>query len=237
MSEPGTSTPILEVTGLSASIGGYQILSGVDLRVEEGATVAVLGRNGVGKTTTLRTIMGFVSVEEGDIRFRGVSLVGLPTHEIAQLGIAYVPEDRGLFPYLTVEENLKVPKSTPEAWDYVFELFPALRDKIRQQASLLSGGQQQMLSIARALIQRPALLLLDEPCQGLAPLLINELVEQLRILRESVSIVVVEQNMRVARRLGEHVTILDDGKSVLHGPIDLLDSDAANVERYLGIAV
>jgi branched-chain amino acid transport system ATP-binding protein len=235
-SDHDPAPPLLKVSGLQASIGGYHILHGVDLTVPENATLAVLGRNGAGKTTTLRSIMGFVGdLPVGSIEFKGERLDGLATHVIARRGLGFVPEDRGLFPFLTVEENLRVPTSTPRMWDYVMTLFPVLKDKLKQQAGLLSGGQQQMLSIGRALIQEPELLLLDEPCQGLAPLLIDELLEQLRQLGEHMTIVLVEQNIEVARRLADAFVVLDDGQSVMHGTINDLDTRMGEIEHYLAV--
>lgn len=234
-SEAASGEPLLRVGGLEASIDGYHILYGIDLAVERNSTIAMLGRNGAGKTTTLKSIMGFVPDTNGEISFNGESLLGVQTYEICHRGIAYVPEDRGLFPFLTVEENLKVPRSAPEAWDNVFELFPILKERIKQQAGLLSGGQQQMLSIGRALIQGPELLLLDEPCQGLAPLLIDDLVERLLSLKSQMSIVLVEQNIAVARRLGDRFVVLDDGRSVLSGTIADLDTNIQQVEEYLAV--
>lgn len=229
--------PLLQVRSLDASIGGYHILQGVNFSVPKNTTLAILGRNGAGKTTTLRSIMGFVTdLSTGSIEFKGEYLDGLATHLIARRGISFVPEDRGLFPFLTVEENLRVPTSTPRMFEYVMTLFPMLKEKLKQPAGLLSGGQQQMLSISRALIQEPELLLLDEPSQGLAPLIINELLERLGQLKEHMTIVLVEQ-IEVARQLADEFVVLDDGESVMHGTISDLDTKMDEIERYLAVSV
>lgn len=236
LSNGAKAAPLLRLEAVEALIDRYHILHGVDFVIEAGSSVAMLGRNGVGKTTTLKAILNAVSETRGSIYFGGRDITSLSTHEIVRCGIAYVPEDRGLFPFLTVEENLRVPVSDSRAWDYVLELFPVLKDRMRQTAGLLSGGQQQMLSIARALIQEPELLLLDEPSQGLAPLIVEELVERLRSLSGRTTILLVEQNLDVAKRLCDSFVIIDDGKSVLTGATAHMDGMSAEIERYLSVA-
>lgn len=224
--------PILEITGLRAAIETFQILHRVDLQAHESQTTVILGRNGAGKTTTLRSVMGFIHQLEGSIRFRGEELIGHPTHEIAGLGLGYVPENRGMFPDLTVEENLLVSAPRGPAWDRVLELFPVVRDRLKSKAGQLSGGQQQMLSVSRALLREPKLLLLDEPSKGLAPLIIDELIETLLALQSQTTILLVEQNLKMARALGQHFVILDDGYSVASGTLEEIEKEG-HAERFL----
>jgi len=223
---------LLEIRGLRASIETFQILHNVDVDAREGETTVILGRNGAGKTTTLRSVLGFLDQVEGSIRFQGRELVGMRTHQIAGAGIGYVPENRGMFPDLTVEENLLVSAPRGPVWDQVLDMFPVVRDRLKSKAGQLSGGQQQMLSISRALLREPTLLILDEPSKGLAPLIIDELIGTLRGLQSHTSILLVEQNLKMARALGQHFVMLDDGYSVASGTLEEIESEGA-AERFL----
>jgi branched-chain amino acid transport system ATP-binding protein len=228
--------PLLTVDGIRASIGSYTVLSDVTLSVTAGKTTVVLGRNGAGKTTTLRTIIGFIKPTAGSVRFEGEPIDNLRVHEIVRRGIAYVPEDRGVFGPLSVEENLRLAAPPDADWDSVLELFPILRERMAQRAGQLSGGQQQMLTVARALLQRPKLLILDEPSKGLAPLLVDELMTALQTLSQQTTILVVEQNLAAARKLGDRFVVIDDGVTVAQGDIDELAADDGVVERFLTLS-
>jgi branched-chain amino acid transport system ATP-binding protein len=227
--------PLLAVRGLRASIGPFRILEGVDLEVGEGETLVVLGRNGAGKTTTLRTIMGFVPAAGGSIELDGDEISGVPVDEVARRGVGYVPEDRGIFGTLTVEENLRVAAPPGPVWERVLDGFPAVRERLDARAGQLSGGQQQMLSVARALLREPRLLLLDEPSTGLAPSVIKDLIDTLRELQTGMTLVLVEQNLQVARALGRRFTILEEGRTVAAGPMDELRDDSSLTERFLAL--
>lgn len=226
---------LLEVTGLAASIGEFKILHDVSFAVERAQVTVVLGRNGAGKTTTLRSIMGLIPQVSGSIDYREAPIMGLRTDVIANRGISYVPENRGMFTALTIEENLLVASPKRAEWSVVLDLFPILRDKMGSRAGQLSGGQQQMLSIARALLRHPELLILDEPTKGLAPLAVDEIVRALQSLTDQTTILLVEQNLSVARRLGTRFALIDDGISVATGsmsdPEQLLKA-----EQYLTIS-
>lgn len=228
---------LLVVDGVAASIGSYEILHDVSLSVREQATTVLLGRNGAGKTTTLRTIMGFVRPSQGSVTYRGDSIARQAPHRVARRGIAYVPEDRGMFPDLTVAENLRVANPKTDSWPQVFELFPILKDRLGSAAGQLSGGQQQMLTVARALLQEPALLLLDEPSKGLAPLVIEEMMEALRGLRQETTILLVEQNLDAARKLGDDFVVLDDGRTVAQGSMSDMAAQEDAIERFLTVSV
>lgn len=227
---------LLEVRDLRASIGSYQILHGVSFDVRAGGTTVVLGRNGVGKTTTLRTIMGYVDQTEGAIAFHGEPILGMAPYAIARRGLGFVPEHRGIFKGLTVGENLRLASPDESDWEIGMELFPALRGRLDDYAGGLSGGQQQMLTVARALAQSPELLLLDEPTQGLAPLVIDEMVTALQQLSSRTTILLVEQNLDVARRLADDAVIIDDGRTVAAGKVAALE-EAADIERYLTVSM
>jgi branched-chain amino acid transport system ATP-binding protein len=231
---------LLETAGLCAFYGATQVLFGLDLKVAEGGVTALLGANGAGKTTTLRAISGMVRVT-GDVRFSGQSLAGLAIEDIARLGIAHVPQGRGTFVRQTVEENLQIGAMSRRDRagisadiDRAYGYFPRLRERHRQQAGTLSGGEQQMLAMARALMLRPRLMLLDEPSFGLAPLIVRELFAILRTLNEAekVSMLVVEQNASLALDLA--VGLIETGRLVSAGTPDALRKDE-NVRRaYLG---
>lgn len=233
--------PLLVIEGLHTYIGQHHILQGVDLQVPEGGVTVLLGRNGAGKTTTLRSILGLWKPAAGSIRFAGRELRGLPTHAVARLGIGYVPEHRAIFRTLTVEENLRVAERRPgdlaRRRDLLYDLFPDLARFAHLPAGRLSGGQQQMLAIARALVPDNRLLLIDEPSEGLAPVIIEQLIEALRALSAETTILLVEQNFRVASRLGNTYAILENGRTVAAGRMADLLQDAATVQRYLGVSL
>ncbi len=200
----------------------------------------LLGRNGAGKTTTLRTVMGLIAARRGEVRFDGEPIAGRAPHLVARLGIGYVPEGQGIFGTLTVDENLRVAQRTfdaaaPDRLRRVFELFPDLGRFRRARAATLSGGQKQMLAIARALVNPNRLLLIDEPSKGLAPIVIEHLVEALRAMKRDLTVVLVEQNLAMAEALGDDFCLLDDGRTVHAGPMAALAADAALKQRYLGV--
>jgi len=210
----------LQAQDLQTFYGRSHILHGVGLEVNEGEIVALLGRNGAGKTTTLRSIMGLTPSREGSVTIFGKDASRMPTFQIAGLGVGYVPEGRRIFPNLTVEDNLMVPLVRPGPWtvDRVFKYFPALAERRRNLGRQLSGGEQEMLSIGRALLLNPRLLLLDEPSQGLAPLIVKEVFRIIAAMREEgISVLVVEQNVRVSLGIADRAYVLDDGKIVYSG--------------------
>ncbi len=228
-------TDAVAVSDLHVSIAGSHILQGVSFNVPTGGVTALLGRNGVGKTTTLRAILGLVA-SSGQIQVLGHDVENWPTHRIVRLGIGYVPEDRDVFSALTVEQNLRLAESSAAArYDDVFSLFPELKQRARQRAGTLSGGQQQMLSIARALLNDRPLLLVDEPSKGLAPKLVSEFASVLERAAEHSTVLLVEQNLGVVKRLADHVVVLDHGEVVHRGGAGDLD-DPALVRRLLGVA-
>ncbi len=221
---------------------GFVVLRGVSLAVREGQVVALLGSNGAGKSTLLRTVMGLIpdQPEKGEILFRGVRLNGRDPDAITRLGVALVPEGRGLFPELTVEENLRLAgyarRFRRTDYEAVLDRFPVLRARLWQQAGTLSGGEQQMLAIARALLLRPSLLLLDEPSLGLAPRVVAEIFSILQALhREGIPILLVEQNARMALQVAHYGYVLEAGRLVLEGPADRLREDPNVQELYLGV--
>lgn len=231
---------LLQVKGLHTYIGQYHILQGVDLEVPEGAVTVLLGRNGAGKTTTLRTIMGLWKPAQGEIWFNGQRIDGLPTHAIARLGIGYVPEERAIFRGLTVEENLRVAErrrgDLERKRDFIFHLFPDLERLYYWPAGQLSGGQQQMLAIARALVPDNRLILIDEPTEGLAPVVVEQLMHALQELSQTTTILLVEQNFRVAAHVAAYYTIIEEGRSVHHGRMADLLANREVIRRYLGVA-
>jgi branched-chain amino acid transport system ATP-binding protein len=233
-------TDILEVRDIHTFIGQFHILEGVSVSVPKGGITVLLGRNGAGKTTTLRSIMGLTPPAQGTITFDGRAINGMSTHAIAALGIGYVPENRGIFKELTVRENLQLAERkrgdlTAKA-DLIFTLFPDLKRLIALPGGNLSGGQQQMLSVARALVPDNRLLLIDEPSEGLAPVIIEQLIAAIRQLAGQVSVLLVEQNFRVASLLAQHYVIIDDGQSPERGRMSDLVGDQALIQRYLGVA-
>jgi branched-chain amino acid transport system ATP-binding protein len=239
----------LEVEDLHSYYGLAYILDGVSLRVPESRLVALLGRNGMGKTTLIRSLMGLSppDVRAGSVKYRGRDLVGRAPHEIAQLGVGLVPQGRRVFRSLTVVENLVMAareskvagRSAAEHWDLerVFGLFPRLAERSRVRASALSGGEQQMLAIGRALMTNPELLLMDEPSEGLAPLLVQQLGQQLLELKQtSISILLVEQNLGLALKLADEVYILEKGRIVHQSSPAALEADQDARRRFLGVA-
>jgi branched-chain amino acid transport system ATP-binding protein len=236
------SEPILTFDGVHADIAQYHILHGVDLSVPRGAVTMLLGRNGVGKTTTLRTIMGHWQARAGRISFDGQDITQLRTPARARLGIGYVPEDMGIFADLTVEENMTLAAVSgpldPARRDWIFSVFPPLGTFWRSEAGNLSGGQKQMLTIARAMAEERALYLIDEPTKGLAPAIVSTMAGALRELkRAGASILLVEQNFAVAKSLGDHAAVMDDGRVVWTGAMSDLAEDAALQERLMGLSM
>jgi branched-chain amino acid transport system ATP-binding protein len=236
------SAPILDVRGLEAWYGPARALHDVDFAVEEGGVTAVLGANGAGKTTILRALSGLIR-RAGDIRFRGRPIGALATEDIARLGVAHVPDGRGTFVDLTVEENLRLGayvrsnrREVRNDFDRVFGLFPRLGERRRQQAGTLSGGEQQMLAIARALLMRPQLLMLDEPSFGLAPLVVEEIFRTLGEINraEGVSLLLVEQNASMALDLADRAVLIETGSVALSGPSRAIRADDSVRRAYLG---
>jgi branched-chain amino acid transport system ATP-binding protein len=231
----GDSELAVELADLHVTIGGSHILQGVNLQVPGGGVTALLGRNGVGKTTTLRAMLG-LAPSTGKIRVLGHDVAGWPTHQTVRLGVGYVPEDRDVFAGLTVRDNLRLAETGGSVrYEAVYSLFPELRQRARQLAGTLSGGQQQMLAIGRVLLHERPLLLVDEPTKGLSPRFVTEVVSALERLSASATILMVEQNVHVVRRLAEHVIVLDRGRVVHTGPVGELDSEPL-VRRLLGVS-
>ena len=239
-----TAAPLLAVQDLHAYYGEAHILQGVSLAVNPGEVVTLIGRNGAGKTTTLRSIMGIVAPRRGRITFDGFELAGLPTHTIAQRGIAYVPEERRILPNLSVEENLRlgllgggVAKAGGEtAMNEVLGYFPRLRERLVQKGKSLSGGEQQMLAIARGLVASPKLMLVDEPTEGLSPIIVASLTEILReINRRGTTILLVEQILEVALALSHRLYVMDQGRIQFEGTPEALRADPAIQQRFLGV--
>lgn len=225
---------ILEVRGLSVSVFGSSILQDVSFTVPEGQVTALLGRNGVGKTTTLKAILGLMP-RTGSITFGGKELQQMSTHEIVREGIAYVPEDRDVFSALSVSENLKLAERIDNPhYDRVFDLFPDLKERSEQRAGTLSGGQQQMLAIGRALLNGDPLLLIDEPSKGLAPRLVADVARALDKAAEVATVVLVEQNLEMVKHTANHVVILDTGKVIYEGGPEILKDEAA-MQSMLGV--
>jgi branched-chain amino acid transport system ATP-binding protein len=231
---------LLTVESIQTYIGQFHILEGVSLTVPQGSITALLGRNGAGKTTTLRSIMGLLAPRAGRIVLDGQDIAGRPAYNIAALGVGYVPENRAIFRDLTVEENLKIAErrkgDLARHADLIFNLFPDLKRFYSLPGGQLSGGQQQMLAIARALVPDNRLLLIDEPSEGLAPIIIEHIGAALRRLSEYITVLLVEQNFRMAAQLADQYYILDDGRSVQAGRMADLVRDPALVTRYLGAA-
>lgn len=231
---------LLEVSNIETFIGQFHILEGVTLNVPRGMIVALLGRNGAGKTTTLKSIIGLTPPREGQIRFNGQQIQGLRSFDVASMGIGFVPEHRAIFRDLTVEENLRIAERRKGDYerksDMIFELFPDLKRLIKLSGSNLSGGQQQMLAIARALVPDNQLLLIDEPTEGLAPVIIESLMDAIRQLSATTTILLVEQNFIVASQLAERYVIIEEGTSVQQGEMADLVDDKATIRRYLGAA-
>jgi branched-chain amino acid transport system ATP-binding protein len=231
---------LLEVEDVHTDIGQHHILQGVSLRVRVDAVTVLLGRNGAGKTTTMRTIMGVLHPRQGAVRLDGRAIHALPPYEIARLGIGYVPEGQGIFATLTVDENLRVAvldegPDTRRRLAHCFELFPDLARFRHARAGTLSGGQKQMLAIARAFINPTRLLLIDEPSKGLAPIIVEHLIEALGAMKQHTTVLLVEQNFAMASRLADEFYLIDDGRTVRHGAMAALAADHELKKKYLGL--
>jgi branched-chain amino acid transport system ATP-binding protein len=229
---------ILEVSEINSFYGLGHILHGLSLRVDEGEVVALLGRNGAVKTTSLRSISGLTPPRSGAIVYKGRDIAGVDPHRISRLGIALVPETRDIFSFLTVRENLAIARRDASRWqlETVLERFPSLRERLTHKGRELSGGEQQMLAIARALLTGPDLLLLDEPSQGLAPLVVDAVMGTIRALKaERVSMLLVEQNAEMALQLADRVYVIDHGTVVFEGTPAQLRADAQVTATYLGV--
>ncbi len=229
---------LLALRDVNTFIGQFHILEGVSLDVPEGSIVALLGRNGAGKTTTLRTVIGLERASSGSITFDGVELIGRRSFDIAAMGIGYVPEKRAIFGDLSVRENLLIAERTKgdlaRKEDMIFGLFPDLKRLIGLGGTDLSGGQQQMLAVARALVADNRLLLIDEPSEGLAPVIIEQMMEAIRALSDHTTVLLVEQNFIVASRLATTYVIVEEGRSVQSGAMADLVADHDTINRYLG---
>ncbi len=236
----GGARPVLQVEGIHTYYGSSHILHDVSLEVREGEVVLLLGRNGAGKTTTLRSVMGLTRARRGRVLLFERDVTRWASHEIATLGLGYVPEGRRIFPYLTVEENLRVAAGKRRGdWtvDRVYELFPALRQRRRHLGRQLSGGEQEMLAIGRALLLNPLLLVLDEPSQGLAPLVVRLVLDTLeRLKQEGVSMLLAEQNAHLGLQVADRVYVLDDGRVVYHGPAEELRRDEERTRALTGVS-
>ena len=231
---------ILDVQNIHTFIGQYHILQGVDVRVPKGSIIALLGRNGAGKTTTLKSILGLTPPRQGKVNFENREVQGMRSFDIASMGIGFVPEHRAIFRDLTVEENLKLAERVKGDYirkkELIFNLFPDLKRLITLPGTSLSGGQQQMLAIGRALVADNRLLLIDEPSEGLAPVIIEHMISAIQQLSKESTVVLVEQNFLVASKLAEYYVIIEEGRSVKSGAMKDLVDDKATIHRYLGAA-
>jgi branched-chain amino acid transport system ATP-binding protein len=226
----------LAVRDLHVYLGESHVLQGVSFTVPNGGVTGVMGRNGVGKTTTLRALLGLAPRSRGTVTLDGTDVTTMPTHKIVRRGVGYVPEDREVFAGLTVSENLRLASRVPSPdYELVYDLFPVLRERGGQRAGTLSGGEQQMVAIARALLNRDALLLVDEPTKGLAPRIVSEVAHVLERIAELTTVVLVEQNLAVLQRLAKHVVVLDGGRVVHEGPGEEVLDDPERVRRFLGV--
>ncbi|MFD4490955.1 ABC transporter ATP-binding protein [Lysinibacillus fusiformis] len=231
---------LLTLNEVHTHIGQYHILQGVNFEAKEGQVTVLLGRNGAGKTTTLKTIMGLTPATKGEIAFRSHSIKKSPAYKVAKLGIGYVPENQGIFADLSVEENMKVAMrkedtASLERQQYVLELFPDLKKFWKKAGGHLSGGQKQMLSMARAFINDSPLILIDEPSKGLAPIVVEKVMEAIVEMKKKTSIVLVEQNFMMASRIGDTYTLIDDGRTVHSGNMQELIDNEELKRKYLGI--
>jgi branched-chain amino acid transport system ATP-binding protein len=232
-------TAALQADGLHTYYGKSHILHGVSLDVAEGRITALLGRNGAGKTTTLRSLVGLTPPREGRVTIFGTETTRWPAHRIAGSGVGYVPEGRRIFANLSVEENLKVPRERPGLWTVarIYALFPRLAERKHNRGRQLSGGEQEMLSIGRALLLNPRLLILDEPSQGLAPLIVREVFQIVAKMRdEGISVLLVEQNARMSLEVADDAYVLDDGAVVYAGPARDLAADETQVQKLAGVS-
>ncbi|WP_223700994.1 ABC transporter ATP-binding protein [Sutcliffiella deserti] len=234
-------TTLLKVEGIQTYIEQYHILHGVNFEARQGEVTVLLGRNGGGKTTTLRSVMGLNPPQKGSITFDGKDITGRPTYEIANQGIGYVPEDQGVFGELTVEENMKVAMrkhddTSMARLDWILELFPDLKTFWKKQGGNLSGGQKQMLAISRAYVNNSKLLLIDEPSKGLAPIMVEKVMNSIQQMKKETTIILVEQNFYMASTIGDCFYILDDGRTVHQGLMQELKENEEIRRQYLGIA-
>ncbi|MGD6777061.1 ABC transporter ATP-binding protein [Sutcliffiella horikoshii] len=234
-------TTLLKVEEIQTYIEQFHILQGVNFEAKQGEVTVLLGRNGAGKTTTLRSVMGLNPPQEGSIVFGGQDITGMATYDIANIGIGYVPEDQGVFGELTVEENMKVAmKKTDEETlaklDWVLDLFPDLKTYWKKRGGNLSGGQKQMLAISRAYVNNSKLLLIDEPSKGLAPIMVEKVMDSIQQMKKETTIILVEQNFYMASTIGDCFYILDDGRTVHHGLMHELKENEELRRQYLGIA-
>lgn len=231
-------TPVLKVENLHVYYGGSHILQGVDLELEAGVA-AIIGRNGMGKTTLIKAIMGLVPSKEGNVYFKGECITGKQPYEIARKGIGYVPQGRRVFPSLSVDEHLHVAEVPVEGgWnaDKVYEFFPRLKERYKQSGTTLSGGEQQMLAIGRALVTNPKLLIMDEPSEGLAPVIVDQLVEFCNEIKKTdMSLLLVEQNLSMAKRVSELVNVMLTGKLVYQDSFEALMADKELTKTLIGI--
>ncbi|VXC86305.1 conserved hypothetical protein [Burkholderia sp. 8Y] len=234
---------LLEIRSLHAGYGQTSVLHGLDLTVQKAEMVSILGRNGVGKTTLLRAIAGTIGAQRGDIRFDGMSIVGEPMHQRARKGIAYVPQGRDIFPSLSVADNLKAAAfgtkraDWKQAMESLYSGFPILREKADERGDSLSGGQQQILALARALITRPSLLLLDEPSEGIQPSIVDQIADTVKSInqQDGIAVVVVEQNLEFVARMGAHCRLVDRGQIVLQCDPERIVNDAELQREFLGV--
>lgn len=232
-------TSVLEAEGLNTYYGKSHILNGVSLKVEEGELVALLGRNGAGKTTTMRSIMSLTPPRTGQVKLFGQTLTRVSPHKIARAGVGYVPEGRKIFGHMSVHENLQVPPDTSGPWniDTVYELFPRLHERRNSKGGRLSGGEQEMLAIARALLLNPKLLILDEPSQGLAPVIVQEVMRTIaRMKKEGMAVLLVEQNAMLALQLADRAYVLSEGEIVYDGSAQELKADTQRMEALAGVS-
>ena len=238
MSVARSKQGILELVDIHTFYGESHILNGVTLSVKEGSVVALLGRNGMGKTTTVRSIAGFTPPRSGTIRFKGTEIQGLPSHNISQMGIGLVPQGRRIFPSLSVRENLLI-GARGEGWSFekIYSLFPILKARAAQKGNLLSGGEQQMACIARALLTNPDFLLMDEPSEGLAPIIVKEIGNVINQLKnEGLSILLIEQNVPLALRVSDYAYIMSHGEIVHHCSVDELKENKQVQAEHIGVA-
>lgn len=231
---------MLEIHDIHTYYGKSHVLHGVNLSIREGTLAALLGRNGMGKTTTIRSIIGFNPPSSGKILFRGQEIQGMASYQISRLGLGLVPQGRGIFPNLTVLENLQIAARTGNGmgWNLtrVYELFPRLQERAKHSAGKLSGGEAQMLAICRALMLNPDMILLDEPSEGLAPLIVNEVAEKLVELKKmGVSVLLVEQNINMALKIADSVFVLNKGQVVFSGTPEELNNNQEVQHQYLGV--
>jgi branched-chain amino acid transport system ATP-binding protein len=233
------ATPFLEISGLNAWYGESHVLHGVDLRVDEGEVVTLLGRNGAGRTTTMRAIMGLTGARKGSIKVKGKETIGLPTHRVARLGVGYCPEERGIFSSLSAEENLMLPPTLSKGGmpiEQIYAMFPNLQERAGSQGTRLSGGEQQMLAVARILRTGARLLLLDEISEGLAPVIVQKLAEMVVALRkQGYTIVMVEQNFRFAAPLADRFLVMEHGQVIQQFTQAELPDRIERLHEYLGV--